>query len=222
MTPARRHHLVVALVAALAGAGIGLEIARAGVALQPSLAWWLGVIGIIALVLVLVTAPEEPAATPIATPARAGWAEFRRELRRSRRSVRPMTLLRLPGPVTPEAAEAADLPGRSRRLHEHLRLVDRTWVDDGSVYVLLPESPRAAADSLLGRLRTVAPDLVAEDVRMATFPDDGLTSGALISAVHGASLSEVPTPIRVAVADDAVEPFGLEDAQPLPETASRS
>ena len=50
VTPARRHHLVVALIAALAGAGIGLEVARAGVALQPSLAWWLGVIGIIALV----------------------------------------------------------------------------------------------------------------------------------------------------------------------------
>jgi hypothetical protein len=222
VTPARRHHLVVALIAALAGAGIGLEIARAGVALQPSLAWWLGVIGVIALVLVLITAPEEQAATPTTTPARAGWAEFRRELRRSRRSVRPMTLLRLPGPIRAEAAETADLVGRSRRLHEHLRLVDRTWVDDGSVYVLLPESPKAAADSLLGRLRSVAPDIVAEDVRMATFPDDGLTSGALISAVHGASLSEVPTPIRAALAEDDVEPFELEDAKPLPETASRS
>jgi hypothetical protein len=222
VTPARRHHLIVALIAALAGAGIGLEVARAGVALQPSLAWWLGVIGIIALVLVLITAPEEQAAAPAATPARAGWAEFRRELRRSRRSVRPMTLLRLPGAVRPEAAEMADLAARSRRLHEHLRLVDRTWVDDGSVYVLLPESPRAAADALLGRLRSVAPDLVAQEVRMATFPDDGLTSGALISAVHGASLSEVPTPIRAALAEDDVEPFGLEDAQPLPETASRS
>ena len=57
---------------------------------------------------------------------------------------------------------------------------------------------------------------------MATFPDDGLTSGALISAVHGASLSEVPTPIRAAVAEDDAEPFELEEAPPLPETASRS
>ena len=31
MTPERRHHLVVALIAALAGAGIGLEIARVGI-----------------------------------------------------------------------------------------------------------------------------------------------------------------------------------------------
>ena len=57
---------------------------------------------------------------------------------------------------------------------------------------------------------------------MATFPDDGLTSGALISAVHGASLSEVPTPIRAALAEDDAEGLGHEDAEPLPETASRS
>ncbi len=222
MTPARRHHLVVALIAALAGAGIGLELARAGIGLQPSLAWWLGVIGVIALVLVLITAPAEHEAAPIATSARAGWAEFRRELRRSRRSVRSMTILRLPGPADPEAAAAADLEGKSRRLHEHLRLVDRTWVDDGSVYLLLPESPRAAADSLMSRLRLAAPDLVAEDLRLATFPDDGLTSGALISALHGASLSEVPTPIRAAIAGDDGDAYEDADAQSLGETATRS
>lgn len=222
MTPARRHHLIVALIAALAGAGIGLELARAGLALQPSLAWWLGVIGVIALVLVLITAPPEHEVAPIATPARAGWAEFRRELRRSRRAVRPMTILRLPGPADPNAAAAADLEGRSRRLHDYLRLVDRTWVDDGSVYVLLPEASRAATDSLLGRLRIASPDLVADDLRLATFPDDGLTSGALISALHGASLSEVPTPIRAAIAGDDGEVSADAAVQPLGETATRS
>jgi hypothetical protein len=133
-----------------------------------------------------------------------------------------MTILRLPGPADPEAAVAADLEGRSRRLHEHLRLVDRTWVDDGSVYVLLPESPRAAADSLISRLHIAAPDLVADDLRLATFPDDGLTSGALISALHGASLSEVPTPIRAAIAGDDGEAYEHADTQPLGETAARS
>ena len=38
---------------------------------------------------------------------------------------------------------------------------------------------------------------------------DGLTSGALISAVHGASLSATPTPIRAALADDESEAFEL-------------
>jgi hypothetical protein len=32
----------------------------------------------------------------------------------------------------------------------------------------------------------------------------------------------VPTPIRAALAEDDVEPAGLEDAPSLPETASRS
>jgi hypothetical protein len=208
MTPERRHHLVVALIAALAGIGIGLEVAHAGITVAPSLAFWMGVFGVLALVLVLLTAPAEPASA-IAMPARAGWAEFRRELRRSRRSTRPMTLVRTLARLGPETASEEDPDVRSRRLHEHLRLVDRTWVDDGAVYVLLPETSRAAADSLVSRLQTVAPDLLPGDVRMATFPDDGLTSGALISAVHGASLSQVPTPIRVAVAED--EPVAAEE-----------
>lgn len=208
MTPERRHHLVVALIAAIAGVGIGLEIARSGIDVSPSLAFWIGIVGVLALVLVLLTAPAETG-SPIAMPARAGWAEFRRELRRSRRSTRPMTLLRTLAPVGPDAAPE-DPEVRSRRLHEHLRLVDRTWVDDGAVYLLLPETSRAAADSLVGRLQTLAPELLPGDVRIATFPDDGLTSGALISAVHGASLSEVPTPIRAAIAED--EPVADEAA----------
>jgi hypothetical protein len=219
MTPERRHHLVVALIASLAGVGIGLEIARAGISTAPTLAFWMGTFGVIALVLVLLTAPAEPA-SPIPTPARAGWAEFRRELRRSRRSTRPMTLMRTLSPLTPAVLADDDPDGRSRKLHGHLRLVDRTWVDDGAVYILLPETSRTGADSLLSRLSTVAPELLPGDVRVATFPDDGLTSGALISAVHGASLSEVPTPIRAAVAED--EPVADEVVEePLAERAAQ-
>lgn len=220
MTPERRHHLVVALIAALAGVGIGLEIARVGYDAPPSLAFWMGIFGVVALFLVLLTAPAEPARST-SMPARAGWAEFRRELRRSRRSTRPMTLVRSPAPVVADAAPADDPEGRSRRLHEHLRLVDRTWVDDGSVYILLPETSRPAADLLVARLSTVAPELLPSDVRMATFPDDGLTSGALISAVHGASLSEVPTPIRAAIAGDEPVGEGVIADESLPERAAR-
>ena len=221
MTPERRHHLVVALIASLAGIGIGVQVAQAGFHVAPSLAFWMGVFGVLALVLVLLTAPAERPSS-IALPARAGWAEFRRELRRSRRSTRPMTLLRTLAPLGP-GAPPEDPDDRSRRLHEHLRLVDRTWVDDGAVYILLPETSRAAADSLVSRLLTVAPELLPGDVRLATFPDDGLTSGALISAVHGASLSEVPTPIRAAVAeDDAVaSETSSGEAAPPAERAAR-
>lgn len=224
MTVERRHHLVVALVAAIAGAGIGFVASEAGINVEATLAWWLGVLGVLALVLVLLTAPAEPEADPAETSAREGWAEFRRELRRSRRASRPMTLLRLPGPASPDAAAAADLPGRTRLLHEHLRLVDRTWIDEGSIYVLLPESPRASAEALLGRLATVAPDVIPDGLRIATFPDDGLTSGAIISALHGADLTEIPTPLRAAVAEEepVVAAPAVDDERPAGGAAARS
>ena len=204
MTVARRHHLTVALIAALAGGGIGLEAARNGLLLAPTLGFWVGALGIVALVIVLLTAPPETDSAPL-TSAETGWAEFRREMRRARRGVKALTILRIP--VTdPAGVDDATLAARSEEIAAHLRLVDRTWIDDGSVYVLLPESPRAAADVLLSRIRTVAPALLPADVRTATFPDDGLTSGAIIAAVHGAALGEVPTPIRATMgdADEAV------------------
>jgi 4-amino-4-deoxy-L-arabinose transferase-like glycosyltransferase len=203
MTVARRHHLTVALIAALAGAGIGLEAARDGLLLAPTLGFWVGALGIVALVIVLLTAPPETDSAPL-TSAETGWAEFRREMRRARRGVKALTILRIP--VAGPGADDAALALRSEEIAAHLRLVDRTWIDDGSVYVLLPESPRAAADVLLSRIRAVAPALLPADVRTATFPDDGLTSGAIIAAVHGAALGEVPIPIRATMgdADEAV------------------
>ena len=89
------------------------------------------------------------------------------------------------------------------------------------MYILLPETSRGAADALVSRLATVAPELLPGDVRMATFPDDGLTSGALISAVHGASLSEVPTPIRAAAVSED-EPAPSETADETPGEGSHS
>jgi hypothetical protein len=203
MTAARRHHLTVALIAALAGAGIGLEAARDGLLLAPTLGFWVGALGIVALVIVLLTAPPEAESVSL-TSAETGWAEFRREMRRARRGVKALTIMRIP--VAEPGAEDDTLTVRSEEIAAHLRLVDRTWVDDGSVYVLLPESPRAAADVLLSRIRAVAPALLPADVRTATFPDDGLTSGAIIAAVHGAALGEVPIPIRATMgdADEAV------------------
>jgi hypothetical protein len=198
MSVARRHHLTVALIAALAGAGIGLEAARNGLLLTPTLGFWVGALGLVALVIVLVTAPADSAMPPI-TNAESGWAEFRREMRRARRGVKALTILRVP--MADASTDQAELEDRSGALASHLRLVDRTWVDDGSIYVLLPESPKPAAVALLSRVRAQIPGLLPDDIRVATFPDDGLTSGAIIAAVHGAALEEVPIPLRASVAD---------------------
>jgi hypothetical protein len=214
MSVARRHHLTVALIAALAGAGIGLEAARNGFQLTPTLGFWVGALGLVALVIVLLTAPAEASAPPM-TNAESGWAEFRREMRRARRGVKALTILRVP---FSRPLDESSLGARSEAVAAHLRLVDRTWVDDGSIYVLLPESPRPAADALLTRVRSVAPDLLPPDIRIATFPDDGLTSGAIIAAVHGAALEEVPIPIRTSVAE-AGEAL---DDQDVGETAAQS
>jgi hypothetical protein len=212
MSVARRHHLTVALIAALAGAGIGLEAGVGGLVIAPTLGFWIGALGIVALAIVLLTAPPETSA-PALTSAEAGWAEFRREMRRARRGVKAMSILRIdPG------VEDAALAVRSEQVGTQLRLVDRTWVDDGSIYVLLPESSRTAADALISRIRATAADVLPADVRIATFPDDGLTAGAIIAAVHGAALSEVPIPLRASLAE-ADEMF---DDQVVGETAARS
>ena len=224
MTDARRHNLVVALIAALVGAGLGVEATQLGLVVVGSLGLWFAGLGGIALVIVLLTAPApaSEAPTPVATADEAGWAEFRREMRRARRGVRPLTLLRIPGPSS-GLADAADLTTRSQRLSQHLRLVDRAWVDDGSVYVLLPESPRAAADVLLERVRASAPDLRFDDVRVATFPDDGLTSGAIISAVHGTTVGDTPIPIRTTLGDAPdVAGYGIADDEAIEGTAAQS
>ena len=203
MSVARRHHLTVALIAALAGGGIGLEAARQGFLLTPTLGFWVGALGIIALAIVLLTAPPEAPAPAVST-TETGWAEFRREMRRSRRGVKALTVVRVP--MSADAGED-ELEARSEALAAHLRLVDRTWVDDGSIYVLLPESPRTAAEALLTRVRSLSPALLPADVRTATFPDDGLTSGAIIAALHGAAVGDVPIPIRASVieADEVLE-----------------
>jgi len=53
---------------------------------------------------------------------------------------------------------------------------------------------------------------------VATFPDDGLTSGAIIAAVHGAALEEVPIPLRASVAD----PIDATDDQVAGEKVAQS
>jgi hypothetical protein len=70
-----------------------------------------------------------------------------------------------------------------------LRRVDRVWIDGAGVYVLLPECDRTMVEALLDRLGEPLSRLLGEDNRSelssAVFPEDGLTSGALLSALNG-------------------------------------
>ncbi len=202
MSPARRRSFAFAVLATVIGGGIGHQIGETGLGLAPGLGVWIALFGLGALLALFVSTPADSTDAVVATDD-AGWTEFRRELRRSRRGGRPLTLLRIAGEELPTNGpdSAGDLATRSRRLALHLRLVDRTWVDDGSIYVLLPESPRSAANVLIDRVRAASPGQLPEMVRVATFPEDGLTSGAIIAAVNGGAIDAVPIPIRPTVSD---------------------
>lgn len=223
--PIRRHSLAIASMAAVAGAGIGHLTGEAGVGASPGIGIWVALLGIGGLIAIFLSAPVRSTDSGVAADE-AGWTEFRRELRRARRAARSLTLLRIPGSeLSADGPDGrTDLATRSRRLGLHLRLVDRTWVDDGSIYVLLPESPRAAADVLIARIRAESPGQLPERVRIATFPEDGLTSGAIIAAVNDGAIDAVPIPIRPTTTTVAIEPaeaaaFAIEDELPVSEAA---
>lgn len=69
-----------------------------------------------------------------------------------------------------------------------LRRVDRVWIDRTGVYVLLPECDRTMVEALFDRLGEPLSRLLGEnnrsEVSSAVFPEDGLTSGALLSALN--------------------------------------
>jgi len=120
------------------------------------------------------------------------WDELRREIERSRRYGRSFALVRI-GRIS------------TRTLSGTLRAIDREWAADGATYVLLPEAVRAQAESLVTRLALEAPDVVGGcTVSVAAFPEDGLTSGALLKqlraaaapadSMHQASLRVSPLP----------------------------
>ena len=73
------------------------------------------------------------------------WLEFLRELQRSRRTERPLTLMRLDGSVAPIASLQA-----AQWLAANIREVDRVWIDEGSIFLLLPETDTASTTTIVG------------------------------------------------------------------------
>lgn len=211
-----RRVLALVAIATVFGAGVGLQLTGAGLAVAPGLALWLTVVAGGALAVVLLVRAWEPR-RDVRRGDETAWTEFRRELRRARRHRRALTLVRIPHRGSDAAAASRDLRDLTDRIGAGLRLIDRAWVDNGNIYVMLPESSRADASVAVERLMTLDPNLSPDDVRVASFPDDGLTSGALIAAVHDMAIDRIPIPIRP-VADDGVA-FAGEDDLPMGEIA---
>jgi hypothetical protein len=134
-------------------------------------------------------------------PAERPWEAFLRELDRSRRFERSFVLLRAPIPSVSSGGNRAAEQARLRALLSIVvRSIDHVWFDDQGVFVLLAESTRASAMAAVVRLSAAVPQVIALDsVEMAEFPDDGLTTGALLAnlrpiAADDAKLVRLPAP----------------------------
>lgn len=204
-----RPPFAIAAAATVTGIGLGVVLVAAAPALTAVVGMLIVAVGA-TLVVAAVLATTWPAA-PETTADDTAWTEFRRELRRARRSARPLTLLRIP---TPErtSAESPDAATIVRDIGGELRLIDRTWVDGDSIYVMLPESSRAAAVVVVDRLAAASATSAIGAAQMATFPEDGLTSGALLAAVHGTAVGQVPIPLRPSVDDTSIRAVDADTA----------
>jgi hypothetical protein len=65
-----------------------------------------------------------------------------------------------------------------------VRTGDVAWSEGSALYVLLPETDRTGADAVVERFRRTARAVAGDaDVRVASFPEQGLTDHALRAAV---------------------------------------
>jgi hypothetical protein len=114
-----------------------------------------------------------------------GTREFRRELLRARRRESPLVLARLPGSHDRTRAVSTERE-RLASVRRGLRRIDIAWANHGDIYVVLPDTDAASARSVVERLRHRAPAAFAgQEPILAAFPEDGLTSAALVAIVTG-------------------------------------
>jgi hypothetical protein len=129
-----------------------------------------------------------PARGVVSGPHHGGASSLPAELNRARRYGRALSLVRFTHADGPAAAK--DL---TATLQDRLREDDAVWADGKFVYVLLPEAARMDAASFVRRFRrtvTASPDV---SVVVASFPEDGATTGALLEALD----ADQPVPVDV-------------------------
>jgi len=146
----------------------------------------------------------------VGTPAPGNpWFALSREIDRCRRYRHPLSLVRVAGIGSPGLAVGSPgldavvtAPPRRegrpgiRRHHRRpdlaaalrgvLRSGDEAWRHGAAVFVLAPETDGAAAEGMVARIRPVAVHVLGTpvDVRVAVFPEDGITAPALRRALE--------------------------------------
>jgi hypothetical protein len=122
------------------------------------------------------------------------WESLRRELDRARRYGRPLGLIQITG----GGDATVDF------LRSFVRAGDEVWRDRDRIFVMLPEADQACAAGMVERLRVCgAHALAGADVRLASFPDDGLTAVGLLDELSRADQPVKRFPARRVIAEDA-------------------
>jgi hypothetical protein len=196
-----RTHAGWLLVLLVAAAGVALAIFHVGL--------WLvfasGTLAAFAIVGIL-RPRSAPTSTTLFHHAESGWSYLRTELARSRRHDRHFALVGVPEDVWADVT--ADDDGRIERgldvaaaVQSLVRRPDRAWVDGGRLHILLTECDRQRGLSFLARARGAMPQVFADDrIRLVVFPEDGITSGALLSSLDGDDLLAIEAAPRQEVA----------------------
>jgi hypothetical protein len=143
-------------------------------------------------ILALVRPGQEVASSSYMRHAETGWSYLRTELARARRHDRRFAIVGIPeGLWAPGVADGDEKANRgllvAATVQTLVRRPDRAWVDGRRLHVLLTDCDRQKGLAFLERARASMPQLFSDDrVRLAVFPDDGITSGALLSALEPA------------------------------------
>jgi hypothetical protein len=202
--PSRRRFAapLLTVLAALAGLATGRLFGQPGS--DVLVVGLIVVTGLCSIAVWITTRPDRDALTAI------GLDAFRAELDRARRHRRTFAMARLELAKPADGGAAPDGPTSTdtatiQLIGASLRITDHAWLDDGDVVILLPESDRATAESFAERVRVNAAGRFTERLGIAAFPDDGLTSNALLDALErGMDGAPMPSPmVRTTVAGAA-------------------
>jgi len=177
--------LLVGLIAVGALCGALLAVLEAGTWLALSA----GVLVAFATV-GLVRPRAEATSTSLVRHAESGWGYLRTELARSRRHDRRFAVVAIPADLW---SPSDTVPAATVEIGLHaaasvqglVRRPDRAWVDGSLLHILLTDCDRPQGLAFLARARLALPQLFDNDrVKLVVFPDDGLTSGALLAGLE--------------------------------------
>lgn len=123
---------------------------------------------------------------PVASPTITSAVVVRREIERARRYERQFALIRVES-GTPDRADDFATDSTLEQIKPVLRALDYVWIERSGMHILLPEIGRAEAERCVSRLRDAVDGPVV--CRVAVFPDDAVTDGALALRLDGSDES---------------------------------